>query len=184
MKILGVSGTIAGSKTGVVIREILKEIHSISPICETKMLDLKQYDIQFCDGRPPSEYEGDTKKAIDLIGECDAYIFGTPIFNGSMSGALKNLFDLVPPEQFNEKVIGFAATGGKREHYLVIENQLKPIASYCGAYVAPAIVFADGKQFNENNEIIDGSLIDSIRTFAQQFVKMALNLNQAEQEIS
>src|SRR4051812_16832498 len=97
MKILGISGTITGSKTLIVVNEVINMIKKMNPEVETEILDLKQFDVQFCDGRPPSEYTGDTKKVIDMISSADSYIIGTPIFQGSFSGALKNLIDLVPP---------------------------------------------------------------------------------------
>ncbi|MGY4690788.1 hypothetical protein [Salibacterium sp. K-3] len=47
------------------------------------------------------------------------------------------------------KVIGFIAIGGLFHHYLVIANQLKPIAGYFRADVAPGYVFRHDSHFNE-----------------------------------
>ncbi|WP_410716495.1 NADPH-dependent FMN reductase [Brevibacillus sp. SIMBA_040] len=33
------------------------------------------------------------KKVIEKVSSADFYLFGTPVFQGSMTGALKNLFD-------------------------------------------------------------------------------------------
>ncbi|MBM4761840.1 NAD(P)H-dependent oxidoreductase [Bacillus sp. B15-48] len=176
MKILGISGTITGSKTAIVINRVIEEIKKSAPSIETEVLDLKQYNVQFCDGRPPSDYTGDTKKVIELISEADAYVIGTPIFQGSFSGALKNLIDLVPPTEFKHKVMGFVATGGNHQHYLVIENQLKPIAGYLNTYVAPSFVFAHNEQFNQQNEIADPELLNNISELARQIVQMQQQL--------
>ncbi|MFJ5757736.1 NADPH-dependent FMN reductase [Neobacillus sp. NPDC093182] len=172
MKILGISGTITGSKTSIVIKKVIEEIKKLNPEAETEILDLKQFNVQFCDGRPPIEYTGDTKKVIDLISSADSYVIGTPIFQGSFSGALKNLIDLVPPAEFKNKVMGFVATGGNHQHYLVIENQLKPIASYLNAYVTPSFVFAHNEQFNDQNEIKDQELLKQIGELSHQIVYM------------
>lgn len=176
MKIVGISGTITGSKTLVVVNKVLKEIKKMNPEVEVELLDLKQYNVQFCDGRPPSDYTGDTKKVIDIISSADSYIIGTPIFQGSFTGALKNVIDLVPPSEFNHKVMGFIATGGNHQHYLVIENQLKPIAGYLNAYVAPSFVFAHNDHFNSQNEISDPKLLKQIKLFSQELVFMQNNL--------
>lgn len=176
MKIVGISGTITGSKTLVVVNKVLKEIKKMNPEVEVELLDLKQYNVQFCDGRPPSDYTGDTKKVIDIISAADSYIIGTPIFQGSFTGALKNVIDLVPPSEFNHKVMGFIATGGNHQHYLVIENQLKPIAGYLNAYVAPSFVFAHNDHFNSQNEISDPKLLKQIKLFSQELVFMQNNL--------
>ncbi|MBS4192397.1 NAD(P)H-dependent oxidoreductase [Bacillus sp. FJAT-49705] len=178
MKILGISGTITGSKTLIVINKVMDEIKKKLPEAEVEVLDLKKYNVQFCDGRPPSDYSGDTRKVIEIISSADSYIFGTPIFQGSFTGALKNLIDLVPPSEFSNKVIGFVATGGNNQHYLVIENQLKPIAGYLNAYVAPSFVFAHNSHFNARNEIADSELLKNIEMFSHQIAFMHANLIQ------
>ncbi len=172
MKLLGVSGTITGSKTLAVLNKLLDEVSSYDPSIEIEILDLKRYDVQFCDGRDPSQYEGDTRKVIELMKSADFYLIGTPIFQGSISGSLKNLFDLVPVSALRNKVMGFFATAGTYQHYLVIENQLKPIAGYLRAYVAPGHVYATNEHFGSNNEIADEDLLGRIRNLAREVVDM------------
>jgi FAD reductase [NAD(P)H] len=60
MKLLGISGTITGSKTKIVVEKVLDEVKKNHPEFEVELLDLKQFDVQFCDGRNPSAYTGDT----------------------------------------------------------------------------------------------------------------------------
>ncbi|MCM3238311.1 NAD(P)H-dependent oxidoreductase [Heyndrickxia oleronia] len=177
MKLLGISGTISGTRTRLVVEKILDSAKEQFPEIETECLDLGKYDIQFCDGRDPETYTGDTKKVIDIVKDADMYIIATPIYQASMTGALKNLFDLVPVSAFHGKVIGFAATGGTYQHFLVIENQLKPIAGFFRSYVAPNYVYVHNDHFNENNEIIDESIIERINGLANQVVFMQKSLN-------
>ncbi|MCM3726315.1 NAD(P)H-dependent oxidoreductase [Neobacillus cucumis] len=172
MKLLGISGTITGSKTKIVVEKVLEEVKKNHPEVEVELLDLKQFDIQFCDGRNPSTYTGDTRKVIDLVSSADFYIIGTPIFQGSITGALKNLFDLIPPKDFRNKVMGFVANGGTYQHYLVIENQLKPIASYFRAYVAPGFVYAHNDHFNSQNELVDQEVLERILALSEEVVLM------------
>ena len=182
MKLLGISGTITGSKTKVVVQKVLDEVKQQYPDLEVELLDLKEYDVQFCDGRDPSTYTGDTKKVIDLVKEADAYVIGTPIFQGSITGALKNLFDLVPPKDFRHKVMGFVATGGTYQHYLVIENQLKPIAGYLRAFVAPGSVYAHNDHFNAGNEIIDMDVLRRITDLSEEVVTLQKALTTTKKE--
>ena len=158
----------------------MDEIIRIYPKAQLEVLDLKQYDVQFCDGRPPSQYTGATKTVIDKMASADTYIIGTPIFQGSMTGALKNLIDLVPPSEFNHKIMGFVATAGNHQHYLVIENQLKPIAGYLNAYIPPSYVFAHNSHFNDQNQIVAPELLEQIQLFSQQIVQMSKNLQQSK----
>ncbi|MEK5524037.1 NADH-dependent FMN reductase [Heyndrickxia sporothermodurans] len=177
MKLLGISGTISGERTRLVVEKILQSAKEQFPEIEIELLDLQKYDVQFCDGRNPSTYTGDTKTVIDIVSSADFYIIGTPIYQASMTGALKNLFDLVPVDAFSGKVIGFAATGGTYQHYLVIENQLKPIAGFFRSFVAPNYVYVHDTHFNSSNEIIDQNVIQRINGLAHQVVFMQKSLN-------
>lgn len=172
MKLLGISGTIIGSKTLKVVEKALEEAKKAHPDIEVELLDLKQYNIEFCDGRKPSDYNEDTQKAIELVSSADAYIIGSPIFHGTFPGVLKNLLDLIAPEVFRHKVMGFIAAGGNDKHYLAIENQLKPVASYFQAYVATHFVFAHNKDFNEKNEVASPELLENIRNLADEVCKL------------
>ncbi|WP_174732061.1 NADPH-dependent FMN reductase [Mesobacillus harenae] len=172
MRLLGISGTITGSKTLVTVKKVLEEAQLRAPDIETELLDLRQYDIQFCDGRNPNNYSEDTRKVIDIVSSADCYLIGTPIFQASLSGALKNLFDLIPVEVFRNKVMGFVATGGTYQHFLVVENQLKPIAGYFRSFIAPSYVYAHNGHFDINNKIIDEDVLNRINYLAEEIVFM------------
>lgn len=172
MKLLGISGTITGSKTKIVVQKVLEEVKLYHPEIEIELLDMKDYDVQFCDGRNASAYNEDTKKVIDIVSSADFYIIGTPIFQGSITGVLKNLFDLIDPQAFRNKVMGFVATGGTYQHYLVIENQLKPIAGYFRAFVAPSYVYAHNDHFNQQNELVDSEVVNRVENLAKEVTYM------------
>lgn len=183
MKLLGISGTIIGAKTSIVVQSVLEEVKKHHPNVEIELLDLREYDVQFCDGRNPSTYTGDTKKVLDIIQSADFYIIGTPIFQGSLSGPLKNLFDLINPKDIRNKVMGFVATGGTYQHYLVIENQLKPIAGFFRAFVAPGYVYVNNDHFNKDNEIIEQEVLNRITDLAKEVVFMQEALKSSEKKL-
>ena len=180
MKLLGISGTITGSKTKIVVENVLAEVKKKYPEIEVELLDMKKYDVQFCDGRNPLEYNEDTNKVINLVSSADFYIIGTPIFQASITGVLKNLIDLIDPQVFRNKVMGFIATGGTHQHYLVVENQLKPIAGYFRAFVAPGFVYAHNDHFNQQNELIDPEVLKRVENLADEVVYMQKGLMQKQ----
>lgn len=180
MKLLGISGTIVGSKTAVAVNHVLQKVKETHPNVEVELLDLKYYNIDFCDGRDPSSYTGDTKLVLEKIANADCFLIGTPIFQASLSGALKNLFDLLPVDTFRDKVIGFLATGGTYQHYLVIEHQLKPIASYFRAYVDPNHVYLNTEHFNYQNEIADEAVLERLQRLGNNIVFMQNRLQKPE----
>ena len=176
MKLLGISGTIIGAKTGIVVRKVLDDVKKKYPDIEVEMLDMMDYDVEFCNGRPPEKYSADTRAVIEKVSSADFYVIGTPIFQGSIPGVLKNLFDLIHPDAFRNKVMGFVANGGTYQHFLVVENQLKPIAGYFRAFVAPSYVYANYDHFNRENEIVDEDLLTRISNLADEVVHMQKSL--------
>ena len=180
MKLLGISGTITGSKTKIVVENVLAEVKKKHPEIEVELLDMKKYDVQFCDGRNPLEYNEDTKKVINLVSSADFYLIGTPIFQASITGVLKNLIDLIDPQAFRNKVMGFIATGGTYQHYLVVENQLKPIAGYLRAFVSPGFVYAHNDHFNQQNELVDPEVLKRVENLAEEVVYMQKGLMQKQ----
>ena len=128
--------------------------------------------MQFSDGRATDGYNEDTQEIIRKMLDADFYLIGTPVFNGSIPAPLKNLFDLLPPSALRNKVMGFVAVGGTYQHYLMVENQLKPIAGYLRAYTTPSYVYAHNSHFNKANEIIDEELLERIGNLANELIFM------------
>lgn len=117
------------------------------PNTEITLIDLAEYDVQFSDGRDYREYEGDTGYVARTVMEADAIIIGTPIFQASIPATLKNLFDLLPINAFRDKVVSILVTAGSPKHYLIAEQQLKPILFYMKAQVVQTYVFIEEKDF-------------------------------------
>ncbi|MDB5006471.1 MAG: reductase [Mucilaginibacter sp.] len=101
----------------------------------------------------------------------DAYIIGTPTFQASIPGTLKNIFDLLPIDVFKDKVIGIVATAGSAKHYLMVEHHLKPILNYMKAIVVPKYAFVEEKDYL-NGEIVDDEVIFRLSHLAEDTVVM------------
>lgn len=152
VKILGVSGTLVGSKTRILTEVLLNEVKNKYPEFEVEMIDLKDFQLDFCDGRPLSNYNYDTQAITAKFENADGYIIGTTILHGSIPGALKNLFDVIPMTIFEGKTIALAATGGNSEHKHAVEKHLTPIIHYLKMNTVPDYVFATSSDFNTQNE--------------------------------
>lgn len=159
MKIVGLSGSRVGSKTRTVMEYTMQTVSEEYPEAETTLIDLAEYEVQFSDGRDYWEYEGDTKYITQRIMEADAFIIGTPIFQASIPATLKNIFDLIPENAFQDKIVSMLVTAGSSKHYLVVEQQLKPILSYMRAQVVQTYVFIEEKDFYRNEITNDEVLL-------------------------
>ncbi|WP_173917797.1 NADPH-dependent FMN reductase [Halobacillus sp. Marseille-Q1614] len=155
MKILLLNGTIVGSKTKALLNEIERYIHKLNKGYETSILYLEDYQMEFVDGRPGEEYNEEMQQLIREVEQADAYVIATPIFQGSIPGTLKNLFDAISPRAMRHKPVSIVANGGTLQHHLVIENQLKPILNYFRCLVTPNYVYTHTNHFSTQGELID-----------------------------
>ncbi len=172
MKLVGISGAIIGEKTAKTVNQVLTKAKEIDPQIEVELIDLRDYEVEFVDGRPLTAYNKNTQDVISKILAADAYIIGSPIYQASLSGVLKNLFDHLPVAAFDAKVVGIVTTAGSPRHFLVAENQIKPILSFFKALIATRSVYALGSCFDENNEIAEADVLERIEALAHEVVTL------------
>ncbi len=158
LKLVGLSGSIVGSKTRTAMNVVKNVLTDKYPEVDATFIDLAELDFQFSDGRHYLEYEGDTKYVAQSLMEADAIIIGTPIFQASIPATLKNVFDLLPEKAFRNKVVSIIVTAGSSKHYLIPEQQLKPILSYMKAQIVQSYVFIEGQDFHRKEIINDDVL--------------------------
>jgi FMN reductase len=114
---------------------------------EADLFDLGAHAIGFADGRDPGDLGDDTATAIAAVESAGALVFATPIYRGSMTGALKNLFDLMPVPALRGKVVGLVAMGASDHHYLGAERHLRDVLAFSGAIPMPVAVYLAGGDF-------------------------------------
>jgi len=51
MRIVGIAGSIVGSKTRTAVKQVLESIKDQNPKIEVELIDLADYQVQFSDGR-------------------------------------------------------------------------------------------------------------------------------------
>lgn len=177
MKLVGISGSLIGSKTSKVVHEVLMAAKSLDSTIEVELIDLKDYKVEFVKGTPLSYYNDDTIKVVNTIQSADFLLFGTPIYQASITGALKNLLDHLPIDAFHSKVTGIVSTGGTDKHFLVTEYHLKPILNYLKGVVPVGNVFVQNDDFNEVNEIKNSDIVYRLKKLAEEmiFLQKALN---------
>lgn len=177
--LLGVVGSVSNpSKTRAAVETALEgasEAHD----AETDVIHLAEYDLETADGRSLSEYDGDTAEALDRIIDADAYVFGTPVYRGSYSGALKNLFDLIPRGMWQADVaplansaVGLVATGATDHHYLAVDQELRPVMGFFGAHAVGGSVYAQSDHFEEH-ELTDDDVRERLETLGAATIDLS-----------
>ncbi len=173
MKLVGVSGALAGDKTSVAVGSVLAAARHIDPRIEIELIDLRDYEIEFAAGLPLAAYNEDTWNVVKKIQSADFLVFGTPIYQASLTGALKNLFDHLPEHAFRNKVTGMVATGLTEKHFLVLEYHLGSILSYFKGLIPTDNVFILNDNFDpETDEIMDKRIMERIRKLAEEMIQL------------
>jgi FMN reductase len=170
MKLLGVSASPSvGSKTLIALTTAMGHARSAHPDVLTEIVNVREYDMVFCDAREPDRYEGDTRIVIDKVVAAEALIIATPIYRGSYSGILKNLFDVLPNDALRGKIVGLVATAGTDHHFLAVEHELKPVIGYFYAHTIPGPVYVNDTHFVAG-ELVDEGIIERLAQLADAVV--------------
>lgn len=161
MKVLGINGSVFGYKTRTALENI-----SFSENVEYETIDLSKTKLEFADGRDYRDYETETREVVEKILAADALLIGTPIYNASIPGALKNLLDLLPIDSIKDKTVGIIVTAGSNKHYLVAQYHLLPILDYMKASAIDRYVFVSDNDF-ESSELVSDDVHFRLRSLSR-----------------
>jgi FMN reductase len=124
------------------------------PGVSASLLSLADHRLSFADGRPLDQLGDDSAAVVGRLAAADAVLLASPVYRGSLTGALKNLLDLTPLEALRDKPVGIVAMGASPHHYLGVDWHLRAILAWFGALVAPSSVYLESAHFR------DGRLAD------------------------
>ncbi|MFC5997049.1 NADPH-dependent FMN reductase [Pseudonocardia hispaniensis] len=173
MKLLGVSASpSADSKTLLALTAAVAHVRWRYDDVATDVINLRDLDMAFCDGRDPDRYEGDTRVVIDTVVAADALIIATPMYRGSYTGILKNLVDVLPNDALQGKPVGLIASGGSDHHFLAVEHQLKPLIGFFYGHPIPGAVYLNNDHFAAGR-LADPGIIDRLAQLVDAVVEFA-----------
>lgn len=178
-QLLGIVGSPSNpSKTRTAVEIALQAAENEFDI-KSEILHLAEYDLEIADGRKVGEFSSDTDQAQQLVIDSDAFLIGTPVYRGSYSGTLKNLFDLIPrgkwqsPEApLEDRPIGLIATGATDHHYLSVAQELGPIAAFFGSHQVGSGVYVNSSQFSDG-QITDEEVIHRLETLGRATIELS-----------
>lgn len=123
-------GSIRDNRNGELVKNWLVPLVKNNPNFETKVLDLKEWDLpKFHSAKPPmmGGYEEPmTQKWAKVIEEGDAYIIVTPEYNHGYPASIKDALDHIYKE-WNRKPVAFVGYGGIAGGARAVE-QLRQVA--------------------------------------------------------
>jgi len=136
-KIVGISGSLrSGSYTTLAVRLALKGAEELE--CQTKLIDLRDYQLSFCDGKDDeSQFPKDVFRLREEVKQAPGIILGTPEYHGGYSGVLKNALDLMGFEEFEGKMLGLLGVSGGAMGAFGAMNSLREVGRALHAWVVP-----------------------------------------------
>ena len=136
------------SKTAIVVGVAEKILNSLDEV-DCQILDLRYFDMQFCDGRKLTDYNSDTQKAFEMINDADGFIIGMPVYCYSVSGPLKNLIDITS-SAMEKKVAGILCTTGSPMSFLASSDLAKILAFESHVFSVQPVVCSSYEDFIAN----------------------------------
>src|SRR5262249_16814235 len=133
------------------------ELASAQPGWSASPLNLGDYRLGFADGRPLASLGDDSARVVGEITAADAVLLASPVYRGTLTGALKNLLDLTPVEALRSKPVGIVAMGATLHHYLGVDWHLRAGLAWFGALALPTTVYVECRHFKDGKLADDGA---------------------------
>ncbi|NIR49728.1 NAD(P)H-dependent oxidoreductase [candidate division KSB1 bacterium] len=143
---------------------------------QTQLLDLRNYDLIFCDGKEDERnYPKDVFKLRDEVRQAQGVILGTPEYHGGYSGVLKNALDLMGFKELEGKMLGLVGVSGGAMGAANPLSSLRAIGRALHAWVIPeqAAIAHAWKKFDEKGKLIDESLEVRVKNIGRQVARFS-----------
>ena len=136
-RVVGISGSFRPSSyTTMAVALALKGAEEL--LCETKLINLREYQLLFCDGKEDeSKFPKDVFRLREEVRQAQGIILGTPEYHGGYSGVLKNALDLMGFEEFEGKMLGLVGVSGGAMGAFGAMNSLREVGRALHAWVIP-----------------------------------------------
>jgi len=142
---------------------------------ETRLINLADYDLVFCDGRSRKDYPEGVHRLRAEVQRAQGIILGTPEYHGSFSGVLKNALDLMGFDEFEGKMWGLVGVAGGSMGALNALNSLRTVGRALHAWVVPeqVSIAQAWKVFDENGHLTDENMRQRLMDVGRQVARFA-----------
>ena len=151
---------------------------------ETTLLELRDLDLVFYGSVPPEEYPSDVLQLRKALKDSQGIILATPEYHGSLTGALKNMLDLMSVEDFETKIIGLVGVAGGHIGAINSLNTMKTICRNLHCWVLPQEVSIanSAEMFDADGTVRDPALEERLLNIGRQVVKFVSVQQRVQQD--
>lgn len=179
LRVLGIGGsTRAGSRSLVLLRHALRLAETAGAgvaMGDVRQMALPMYDDDLpLDGYPPA-----LRQLLEFAREADAFIFCSPTYHGTISGAVKNAFDCLnflvddTPRYLQGKPIALMALGGGSAANVI--TALDHSARGLNGLVLPTTVISSGSAI-QDGDVADPRVQQRVQAMVDELLDVALRL--------
>jgi len=146
------------SRTAILVDHAVKEIKRAG--LEVTVLDLRNIQMEFCDGRSLKEYHLEVQQAYQAMEEADAFVIGMPVYCYSVSGPLKNFIDITSGAM-EKKIAGILCNAGGNRSYMASADLSKILAYESHVTTLQPIVYSSYEDY-EDKTLTNGKVKSKI----------------------
>ena len=179
-EMLFISPSLYGVRTRKSLEMLKAEVEKQAPEIRTEMLDLARLQMDFFDGRDFDSYHADTKSAIDAVMAASVLVIGAPVYQGSIPGNLKNLFDLLPRHALAKKGAVMLSVIGSSRYYLAPATSLRPILDEMYATVLHPWLSVEESSIDILGNTRDADLLVRMQDYARKMIGFSRSFIQTE----
>jgi len=179
--ITGIGGSIEPrSNTMAALKFAMAEVEKCGAECI--LFDIRKLELPIFNPAKGVEQGGEKlKHFLDAVYHSDGYIFASPEYHGTVSGAFKNVIDYLEflgsrkPPYLSNKPIGIIATGGGDISGITTIQSIINIAHNLRAIAASnnVAIVSSFKHFDEKNIITNETIRRRIKRLAKEVVDLA-----------
>lgn len=147
--IIGITGSLSNpSRTRALVEEITaRASHQLHAAAE--IIDIAEIAPVLGSTISYGHYPAELAEAYRKIQNAELIVIGSPVYKASYTGLLKHFFDLLDPKALAGKVAILAATGGSDQHAMIVDYQLRTLASFFNMYTVPTAIYAKDSEFTD-----------------------------------
>ncbi len=134
------------SRTAVLVQHAEEELKRAG--LGVSVLDLRNLQMEFCDGRSLKEYHPDMQKAFQAMDNAQAFVIGMPVYCYSVSGPLKNFIDITSGAM-EKKIAGILCNAGGKQSYMASADLSNILAYESHVTTMQPIVYSSYEDYDD-----------------------------------
>ncbi len=141
LNIAVIQGSVRVENNGTAVANYILDYANKRDDANYELVDLSEYNLPLLGSKFTTEEQGEAIEAWqNKMGEFDAFIFLTPEYNHTVSGALTNALDFLRPQLENKAsgLVGYGSMGGVRAQ----EHMRQILAEFQNATVRTTVMFS------------------------------------------